>query len=160
MSRVAADQGPPSVAEGHLASGHSVDRLPVSGKARLAAEILVAYARVRWWLRRGDLPGVVERLRAKRATGRARPLADPARDGLRLGAAVVKTLEPLPLDSRCLTRSLVLLYVLARRGAEGSLVIAVRPSEDLALAAHAWVELEGRPLLAPAGDDHGRLVTL
>jgi hypothetical protein len=57
-------------------------------------------------------------------------------------------------------RSLVLLRVLARRGASGSLVIAVRPSEDLTLAAHAWVELDGVPLLAPATADHGRLVTL
>jgi hypothetical protein len=57
-------------------------------------------------------------------------------------------------------RSLVLLRLLARRGAAGSLVIAVRPNEDLSLDAHAWVELQDSPLLAPATDDHGRLLTL
>lgn len=73
---------------------------------------------------------------------------------------MVRTLEAMPVDSRCLMRSLVLLRVLARRGVNGSLVIAVRPDELLKLAAHAWVEVDGRPLLAPAGPDHGRLVTL
>ena len=87
-------------------------------------------------------------------------MSDATQDGRRLGAAVVRTLTPLPVDSRCLMRSLVLLRVLATRGVQGSLVIAVRPGEGLKLAAHAWVEADGRPLLVPAGADHGRLVTL
>jgi hypothetical protein len=77
-----------------------------------------------------------------------------------LARAVVRTLEAHPVDSRCLMRSLVLLRVLARRGVSGELVIAVRPEVSDTLGAHAWVEVRGEPLLAPAGSEHGRLVTL
>ncbi len=134
--------------------------LPVGAKARLALEIVLAYVRVRWTLWRRDLPQTLRALRAVGGRDRAVPLADGPRDGVRLGAAVVRTLESLPTDSRCLMRSLVLVRLLARRGSAGSLVIAVRPDAELELAAHAWVELDGRPLLTPAGADHGRLVTL
>ena len=72
----------------------------------------------------------------------------------------MRTLEHVPLDSRCLMRSLVLLRVLAARGVDGSLVIAVRPEASERLDAHAWVEVAGEPLLRPGGAEHGRLVTL
>ena len=124
-------------------------------KARLGGEILGDYLSVRRELRHHSLPAVVSALRSGPPT---RP-ADRV-DGRRLAHAVVRTLEPLPVDSRCLMRSLVLLRVLARRGVSGELVIAVRPEERDRLAAHAWVEVGGEPLLAPAGADHGRLVTL
>jgi transglutaminase superfamily protein len=123
-------------------------------KARLASEILGAYVGVRRALRRESLPTVVQLLRGPGQHERAEV------DGRRLARAVVRTLEPLPLDSRCLMRSLVLLRVLARRGVSGELVIAVRPEARDRLDAHAWVEVAGQPLLAPAGADHGRLVTL
>lgn len=143
------------------AAGIAEKRLNPIDKARLAAEILAAYARVRWSLRRDDLPGTVAMLRSAPRAGSRAPLPDAARDGRRLGAAVIRTLEPLPADSGCLMRSLVLLRVLARRGVDdGALVIAVAASEELTLAAHAWVEVQGQPLLAPADEDHGRLVTL
>ncbi|HLJ02533.1 MAG TPA: lasso peptide biosynthesis B2 protein [Solirubrobacteraceae bacterium] len=123
-------------------------------KARLASEILGSYVRVRRALRRDSLPAVVSELRIPAENDSAEV------DGRRLARAVVRTLEPLPLDSRCLMRSLVLLRVLASRGVIGKLVIAVRPEEQDRLNAHAWVEVAGQPLLAPAGADHGRLVTL
>jgi hypothetical protein len=135
-------------------------RLSPVEKLRLAAEILLAYVRVRWSLRRDSLPGVVSTLRS------APPvhvgvvlLSDPSRDGQRLGDAVVRTLSPVPTAARCLVRSLVLLRLLARRGVHGALVIAVQPNEETALDAHAWVEVDGHPLLAPA-PSYGRLVTL
>jgi hypothetical protein len=159
VSRTAADRAAAPLATGQRA-GTAAWPLPLRAKVRLAAEILLAYARVRVALRRDELPRAVASLRTPPATRRPGPLPDAGRDGARLGAAVIRTLEPLPANSLCLMRSLVLLRLLARRGAKGSLVIAVRPNEDLTLAAHAWVELEGRPLLAPAGADHGRLVTL
>lgn len=134
--------------------------LPLPAKASLAAEIVVAYAIVRRELGRQDLRQTVEAIRSPRRKPRAPVLPDAVHEGARLGAAVVRTLEAMPVDSRCLMRSLVLLRVLARRGVMGSLVIAVRPEELLKLAAHAWVEVDGRPLLAPAGPGHGRLVTL
>ena len=135
-------------------------RLPLLAKTRLALEILGVYARVRWGLRRSELPRLVEDLR--RVSGQPPAiLPDGSREGTRLAAAVVRTLEAVPpLDSRCLTRSLVLIDLLARRGVQGQLVIAVRPQELLALAAHAWVEVDGRALLEPAGADHARMVTL
>lgn len=147
----------------------SVNRLSLHGRLHLAREILLAYARVRWLVGRRELPELVGTLRAgtrrrsdaRSPRRRATPvLPDGARDGLRLAAAVVRTLEALPLDSRCLMRSLVLLTLLERRGTHVELVIAVQPTRRERLSAHAWVELEGRPLLEPGTDDYARLVTL
>jgi len=126
-------------------------------RTAVAAEILWDYALVRRSLGREKLPAVLARVRA--TTRRDRPLAQPEDSG-RLARAVTLTLERTPLDSRCLLESLVLLRMLARRGVDGSLVIAVRPQERDTLDAHAWVELAGRPLLSPAGMQHGHLVTL
>jgi len=135
--------------------------MPLAGKLPLALEILFTYGRVRWAIRRYQLPRVVAMLRSgSYASDRAVPLPDGARDGQRLGAAVVRMLELLPTDSPCLMRSLVLLRLLARRRASASLVIAVQPTGELGLNAHAWVELGGRPLLMPATAEYGRLVTL
>lgn len=128
----------------------------LGARLRLAGEIVGAYAQARRALRHRPLPDVVADLRGGAATVDAdRPDAGP-----RLARAVVRTLEPLPLDSRCLMRSLVLLRLLARRGVAGRLVIAVTPNQSDQLAAHAWVELDGRPLLAPGGFEDGRLLTL
>jgi hypothetical protein len=132
---------------------------PAVAKARLGIEILAAYAKVRWSLWRTTLPTVVQTLRAQARRTAARPLADPDRDGQRLGRAVMRMLARLPAGSRCLVRSLVLLQVLAWHGVESDLVIAVRPREELTLDAHAWIEVDGRALLA-AAPDYGRLVTL
>ena len=135
-------------------------RLSPIDKARLAIEIVVAYARVIWLLRRDGLPGTIATVRASPHTvGAALAAGDPVADGRRLGRAVVRTLALLPRGSRCLTRSLVLLSLLARRGMAVDLVIAVQPNADPSLEAHAWVEVDGSPLLAPALD-YGRLVTL
>lgn len=125
-------------------------------KALLATEILTAYARVRWSLWRRDLPGTVVVLRTTRRSGLSN--TGPY-EGRQLERAVRRVLDPLPRGSRCLTRSLVLVRLLARRRTYGALVIAVQPTEDPALAAHAWVEVDGRPVLTPA-PDYGRLVTL
>jgi hypothetical protein len=78
--------------------------------------------------------------------------------GARLGRAVTRVLGPLPADSRCLMTSLVLCRLLARRGAAASLVIGVRGGSSF--GAHAWVELDGHPLLPPNEGEFERLVTL
>jgi hypothetical protein len=70
----------------------------------------------------------------------------------------VRVLERLPSDSRCLTRSLVVTRVLARRGIGASLVIGVAPAPNF--AAHAWVELDGVPLLPALESTYSRLVEL
>jgi hypothetical protein len=118
-------------------------------RARLAAEILAAYARVRWTMRRREPAQAVAKLReyARRhpvPSGENRELIA----GWRLGRAVIKTLRPLPTDSRCLMRSLTLLTVMERRGLSPTLVISVRTDP---FAAHAWIELAGTALL-PVGE--------
>ena len=115
-------------------------------KVALALEVVVTYLRTRQLLRRHDLPRAVEELR------RAGPLreSDPAMSsvvtGPRLARAVTRTLPLLPSDTRCLMRSLVLLGLLSHRQIDCVLVIGVRAGPDF--AAHAWVEVDGAPLLA------------
>jgi hypothetical protein len=121
--------------------------MPLRLRVRVAAEIVFSYGLVRWRLVRGDVREVVAALR-----GDARDLydaEDARRLGLRLGQPVRRTLDPLPWDSRCLMRSLVLLRMLARRGVVCRLVIGVRPGEKL--GAHAWIEHDGTPLLPTLG---------
>jgi Transglutaminase-like superfamily len=136
---------------GVLARG---ERLPAAAKLGLAAEILVAYARARRALRRRRLPAAAAAMRSSCELGCEASKIDYGA-GLRLGAAVDRVLGVLPRDPRCLTRSLVLTALLARRGVVSTLVIGVRPDP---FAAHAWVELRGRPLLAPAAEPFERLL--
>ena len=79
-------------------------------------------------------------------------------DERRLAGAAVRVLERVPGDSRCLTRSLVVLAMLARRGRDARLVLAARPAPTF--AAHAWVERDGRPLLPTRDFDDARLAEL
>lgn len=127
-------------------------RLRAAEKGLLAAEILVVYVTARWRLRRTTLP---ETLRALRRPGRQPPRPLPPAVGIRLGRAVVRTLEPLPSDSRCLMRSLVLVRLLARRGVQVRLVLGVAHVDRF--EAHAWVEQGETPLLAAGGTRFGRL---
>ncbi len=70
----------------------------------------------------------------------------------------MRVLRRLPGDSRCLTRSLVVLAMLARRGIEARLVLAARPTPTF--TAHAWVERGGRPLLPTRDFEDARLAEL
>ena len=125
-------------------------------RAALAAEVLVTYGQVRWSVRRRDLPTVVAALRSPRRRHAPRGPLDA--DERRLAAAAVRVLARLPGDSRCLTRSLVVLAMLARRGVAVRLILAARPSPTF--AAHAWVERSGRPLLPTRDFDDARLAEL
>lgn len=133
-------------------------RLDLGQRLALGAEIFRAYLAVWRLRRRRGLPAVIDGLRAVPIrTGL--PLPDPPLDGIRLGRAVIRTLTIAPGGRRCLTRSLVLLRLLARRGVvEGELIVAVQPGSTT-LDAHAWIELDGRPLLPP-GSGYERLLTL
>ena len=126
-------------------------------KVVLGFEIVLAYVRARWLLHRRDLPHVVASLRRSPWLPRRGILG--AVESERLSRATVRGLAAVPRGSRCLTRSLVLLRLLASRGIDASLVIAVQPDEDRALAAHAWLEVEGAALLPPAYE-FGQLATL
>jgi hypothetical protein len=125
-------------------------------KLELGLEIVSAYTRARWWLWRTDLPRTVSALRQARR--RDSEPADLERAGFRLGWVVGRTLRHLPFDSRCLMRSLVLTSLLARRGINSELVIAVHPESGL--ESHAWVESRGVALLPPAKPPFRRLVEI
>lgn len=132
--------------------------LPPTAKVRLAAEVLATYARARRALRRGDLRSVVGKLRGG-APAPGGPLDRAGYDaGLRLARATSRTIGPLPTDSRCLMRALVLIGLLARRDVAARLVIGVRPGEEF--GAHAWVELDGHPLLPSDEGAYERLVEI
>jgi hypothetical protein len=130
---------------------------PVATKAALAAEVLAAYARVRLLLARRPLPETLKALRgcdaspALRETHEGMPWV-----GLRLAQVAIRTLEPLPTDSRCLMRSLVVLRMLARRGIDSRLVIGVQPGTTF--QAHAWLEHDGGALLDPGSADFKRIL--
>jgi hypothetical protein len=131
------------------------DRRSVAQKAALATEIVVLYTRARRLLRGDDIRRALQDLRDEPLlTGE--PLSVVA--ARRLAGAVTKTLRVIPLDTRCLIQSLVLSAALARRSTPTRLVIAVRPGEEF--VAHAWVELDGLPLLPTGEPEFQRLAEL
>lgn len=123
-----------------------LERLSPLGKARLVAEILSSYVSARRLLASSGLPETVAVVRSRAVPDRPGESSPSAarRIGTRLAHAVGRTLRPLPTDSRCLMRALVLTDLLARRGIESSLVIGVQ--SEPAFDAHAWVEYRGYPL--------------
>jgi hypothetical protein len=121
--------------------------MPADLRLRVAVEIVATYVQVRVRMLRGNVTSVVDRLR-RDAVDVYDPY-DAYRIGRRLGQPVRRTLDPLPWDSRCLMRSLVLMRMLARRGVVCRLVIGVRPGEEF--EAHAWIEHDGHPLLPTLG---------
>ena len=143
----------------HRGPDEALRDFSVIEKVLLTGEIALAYIQVRLRMRRGDVRTTVAGIRRARATA-ASPRAESALDFAgRLGAIVDGRLRHLPGDTRCLTRSLVLLELLARRGLTGGvLVIGVRAEPSF--GAHAWVELDGRSLLQPIEATGSRLVEL
>lgn len=129
-------------------------RLSMSERLRLASEIVWAYVLVRWWLRRCDVEGTLAA--ARRRPGRPYEHHGDASlaAALRLGRGVQRTLGVLPLDSRCLIRSLVLTRILDRRGLSSTVVFAAKTKPGF--TAHSWVEHAGVPLL-PTGSGFHRL---
>jgi len=127
--------------------------IPLVIKAGLVVEVLRAYVCARISVKRYGLPQTLDRLRDTTIDCRLSTV-----DPKRLGRVVTRTLAPLPADTRCLMRSLVLTRVLARRGIATRLVIGVHPGERF--AAHAWVEHDGAALLPTGGSDFDELVTL
>lgn len=125
----------------------------------LGAEVLGTYVRVRSALRTDDLPAIVARLR-RGSRGAPAALA-PQGEHLvarRLGYIVSRMLGRLPAESQCLTRSLVLLGLLSRRGVDCAVVLGAFPGSEL--QAHAWIEHDGRPLLPAYEPMFSRLATL
>jgi hypothetical protein len=132
-------------------------RLSHAHRMQLAAEIVAAYARARWMLRRAPIAAVVASMRSGVSRVRSTD-AGALEEARRLGHAVTRTLTLVPGDTRCLARSLVLTRLLARRGIPAKLVIGARARPDF--LAHAWVEYAGDPVLTPGDGSFGRLVEL
>jgi hypothetical protein len=136
----------------------NLDKLSRRQRARLAAEVLGTYLRVRWTMRDDDAGRAVAELRA-----RSRRPAPELEEGFELVAAwrlariVTQVLRPLPSDSRCLFSSLTLMCMLERRSIAQRLVIAARPRP---FAAHAWVEVGGQAMLPDADPGYERLMEL
>ncbi len=126
-------------------------------KIRLAFEIVPIYARARWLLARREFPQVLEALRADMEPTTLSEL-DQQLLGVRLGRGVERTLGPLPADSRCLIKSLVLTRLLARRGVDTRFIIGVRWEPNF--QAHAWVEKAGIPLVDDGAGAYERLAEL
>ncbi len=143
--------------------GATSRRLPPSplsppARARLAAEIVAAYVQARRELRRAPIESVLAALRSDPSPPPHTRPADALAEARRLGWVVARTLRLMPGDTRCLTRSLVLTKLLARRGVTAKLVIGARATPDF--LAHAWVECEGQPVLSAGDGSFSRLVEL
>lgn len=122
----------------------------------LSLEIAWIYPRAWWLLHNRALPVALQSLR--RGSAERDISHDNVVRAVHLGQNVGKLLSHLPVDSRCLIRSLVLTRMLDRRGIPGRLVIGVNPGESL--AAHAWVEVGGHPVLDPGEFAQRRLAEL
>ena len=140
-------------------------RLSVTERLRLIAEILRSYRDARKALRHASIAPAVQALRSNWPAVAQHPTDFPSageqrllQEAWRLGRAVRLTLRLLPGDTRCLTRSLVLTQMLARRGIPATLVIGARTEPRF--LAHAWVEHAGEPVLPSGGGSFGRLVEL
>ena len=64
----------------------------------------------------------------------------------RMGRVVNLTCRFCVMSSTCLTRSLTLKRLFTRRGVPSQLKIGIRIEEAKALAAHAWLEVNGAPV--------------
>jgi Transglutaminase-like superfamily len=133
----------------------SFERFSPLEKVLLIGEIISLYARTKLMLRSRKIDDVADQARAALDPKGETPPPEVLWFALRLGSVVEKSLQHLPGDTRCLTRSLVLVQMLARRGVYSNVVIGVRPAPSF--AAHAWVELDGRALLSPIEYGEGRL---
>ncbi len=110
--------------------------------ANAFAWLLVAEA----GLRLLGLPRTRRLLAPRRQAAGSPPAPAEVERLVRLATGACRGLYP----ARCLPRALVLERLLLRRGAPAELRIGVR-REDGRLAAHAWVEVDGRPVAEPEG---------
>ena len=66
-------------------------------------------------------------------------------DAVRIASLVNIAARHIPFPATCLTRSLLLGWILRRRGVASRLRLGVRLTE-VVFDAHAWVEYKGRPI--------------
>jgi len=138
---------------------HPMHRFTLAQKASLVAEITGSYLRARRWLRgsKVDEAVAIARRDASKVDPPEYSTIEAFQLAFRLGRIVDRGLDRLPGDTRCLTRSVVLVHLLARRGIDSTLVIGVKPHP---FEAHAWVEYEGEALLSQGEFAAGRLTEI
>lgn len=127
-------------------------------KLALIREVLTTYVTARRLLKQEVVADAVGQLRAGAPPDQPVHLPYSHAEAARLGKVVLRTLAPLPTDTRCLARSLVLTGLLARRGISSQLVIGVAPGATF--RAHAWVEHAGYPVLPSGAGEYERLLEL
>ncbi len=88
-------------------------------------------------------PGAISRGASKRLCPDRFDLVLP--DIQKLGELVNTAARHVPFPATCLTRSLLLVWLLNRRGVSSDLRIGVRLTQGV-LEAHAWVECGGIPV--------------
>ena len=113
------------------------------GQRRVVAASLVLVPAVKLSLRLRGFGPTAETL-AIRSHGPAVP-AEPA-EARATADAVALVAGRSVVGARCLGRSLVLWFLLRRRGVDVELVIGADAARGGALPAHAWVELDGVPV--------------
>jgi hypothetical protein len=134
------------------------ERFSLSQKLRLALEILRSYVRMRLRLTHKDLPSILRDVRQQLPSPVVEHSLDEVLTAIRLGRAAARALAPLPFDSRCLVRSLVLSDLLARRGVASRMIIGVKTGAEF--EAHAWIEVSGAQVVAGEAAEYDRLVEL
>jgi hypothetical protein len=132
-------------------------RLSALERLRVICEVIGTYPMVRWTLRHVELEEAVRRTR-RGAPLRETYVPQEGNVAFRLAWIVEAILDRLPGDTRCLTRTLVLVRMLSRRGIGCAVVLGVRVAPEF--GAHAWPELAGRPLMVPIEATGQRLLEL
>ena len=107
------------------------------------AEAVVLLPLVRISLSRRGFARTADEL-ARRSKGPVRPYGPDAVDRV-VEAVTVAAARPL-VGSTCLPRALVAWFLLRRRGVDADLRIGAASPTELELAAHAWVDVYGRPV--------------
>lgn len=110
---------------------------------RIYTIFFVVFLRLR--IRRLELPRMVK------LVGRHSEIRLPRGNPAKLGRAIHRSLSVGRLQPRCLTLSMVHYTLLARLGLDPVLVIGL-PRTDTS-DAHAWVEVAGRDVGPPPGQD-------
>lgn len=121
----------------------------------IAVEAIALALPVEIGLRWLALDALLARLSGPRPPGAPRQPIDVDR-----AARIIERLGPYyPLRATCLKKSLVLFRILRRRGVPAELRLGVRKVEG-DFNAHAWIELDGRPLLATGAEPSYRTLPL
>lgn len=132
-------------------------RYPRAAAAASVAEVLGTYVTARRAIRREpDIEILVRGFRD--ISDDVRPDPATVAQQRRLANIAGRVLRFLPGDTRCLTRTVVIARMLARRGRRATVVIGVRT--EPAFGAHAWLEVGGEPLTVPIDPGGERLLEI